>query len=195
MTKLESFISAAAVLMAVIAMLFTPGLASGEPSMGPSGEAAYTEPSAEVPSYSGAEILTNVLMEAAGIETSDDVSDILAGMDTAAAAKELRSLLDMTQLMTDEQLRARIIVLAAEYGYSFTEAELDAIISVIRSFEPLTEEELAAKLDQLRSGYMAVEEVRDSLSSLGDRVQAFIQKLVELFRWIFSRDGLSAFSA
>lgn len=193
MTKFESVISFAAVLLVVFVMLCVPALASGdpsgEPSMEPSSENTTMEPSGEVASCSSEEVLTSVLFEAAGVETSTNIEDILAGMDTEEMAAELCSILDMTQLMTDEQLRAQIISLAASYGYSFTDAELDAIVSVIRSFEPLTVDELQARLEQLREGYMAVEEIRDGLDSLGDRVQAFIQKLIELFRSIFGKNG------
>lgn len=121
------------------------------------------------------------------IETTDDMSALLADMDTAEVAEELRAILDMTQLMTDEQLRGQIVSLAASYGYSFTEAELDAIVSIIRSFEPLTVAELQAKLEQMRGGILAVEEIREGLSTLGERVQEFIRKLIDLFHTIFGR--------
>lgn len=201
MTKIESIISFTAVFLVVFVMLFAPAFASGEPTgeigTATSGEpfsAVSGEPSGEigsVPSFGSgrAEIVADILFEAAGIDTVDDVSVLLANMDTAETAAELRSLLDMTQLMTDEQLREQIAALAAAYGYSFTDAEMDAIVRIIRSFEPLTVDELQARLAQMQEGYMAVEEIRDGLNSLGDRVQAFIQKLIELLRSIFSKDG------
>ena len=199
MTKFESIISFTAVFLVVFVMLFAPAFASGEPTgeigAAPSGEpfgTASGEPSGEMGTVSfmgngSAEIVTDIVFEAAGIETTDDVSALLADMDTAEVAEELRAILDMTQLMTDEQLRGQIVSLAASYGYSFTEAELDAIVSIIRSFEPLTVAELQAKLEQMRGGILAVEEVREGLSTLGERVQEFIRKLIDLFHTIFGR--------
>ena len=199
MTKFESIISFTAVFLVVFVMLFAPAFASGEPTgeigAAPSGEpfaAVSGEPSGEMGTVSfmgngSAEIVTDILFEAAGIETTDDVSALLADMDTAEVAEELRAILDMTQLMTDEQLRGQIVSLAASYGYSFTEAELDAIVSIIRSFEPLTVAELQTKLEQMRGGILAVEEVREGLSTLGERVQEFIRKLIDLFHTIFGR--------
>ena len=187
--RFDTILSVAAVILVVFVMLASPAIASGEPSM-----EASQEPSMEMPSCSNSEVIVGVLFEAAGMETSANIEDILANMDTAEIATELRSLLDMTQLMTDEQLREQIITLAAAYGYSFTDAELNAIVRIVRSFEPLTVDELQAKLEQIRAGYMTVEEVRDGLSGLGDRLQAFIQKLVELFRSIFRKNGAFALS-
>lgn len=201
MTKFESLVSFTAVLLVVFVMLFVPAYASGEPTgeipAASSGEpfaAAGDEPSGEMEtvSFSGsdsAEVVTDILFEAAGIGTTEDVTAILAEMDTAEVAEELRTLLDMTQLMTDEQLREQIVSLAAAYGYSFTEAELDAIVSIIRSFEPLTVSELQAKLEQMRGGIMTVQEVNDALSTLGERVQEFVRKVIELLRSVFGQNG------
>ena len=200
MTKIESIISFTAVFLVVFVMLFAPAFASGEPTgeigAAPSGEpfaAVSGEPSGEigsVPSFGSgsAEIVADILFEAAGIDTTDDVSALLADVDTAEVAEELRAILDMTQLMTDEQLRGQIVSLAAAYGYSFAETELDAIVSIIRSFEPLTVAELQAKLEQMRGGILAVEEVREGLSTLGERVQEFIQKIIEMLRSVIGQN-------
>ena len=192
--KLDTILSVIGVMLVLIVMLASPAVASGEPSREPGMEMESTEPSAEpfreMPSYSGAEVLAGVLMDAAGLQSAENAADMFADMDTAAVAEELCSLLDMTKLMTDEQLRAQIVSLAAGYGYSFTEGELEAIIAIIRSFEPLTVDELQTRLGQMQKGYMTAEEIRDGLNSLGDRVHAFIQKIIELFRIIFSKDGM-----
>lgn len=187
--RIDTIISVFTVMLVVFVMLASPAIASGEPSIEasrePSTEMASPEPGADMPSFSSAEVLANVLMDAAGIEATESTAEIVAGMNAAEVAKELRSLLDMTQLMTDEQLKAQITSIASAYGYSFTDAELDSIVTILRSFEPLTIDELQTRIEQMREGYMAVEEIRDGLSSLGDRVQAFIQKIIELFRLIF----------
>ncbi len=191
MTKVESILSFSAVFLVVFVMLFAPAFASGEPSADMNAMSSG-EPFGE---FSGIAVVTDILFEAAGIETETDVSALLADMDTEAIAAELRTLLDMTQLMTDEQLRAQITALAAAYGYSFTDAELDAIVRIIRSFEPFATAELQVKLEQMRGSVLAVEEVRDSLETLGDRLQDLLQKIVALFRSIFRKGGLEGLLA
>lgn len=206
MTKLHSiFAGAVSVLLAAVTLVSSayastePGrVPRTEPTFAASGEARFLR-SGEPSSESGVlsliaggdyQVLGEVLYSAAGIGTSDIESSaaLLEEADTAELAKELRGLLDLTQLITDDALRAQIVSLAAGYGYSFTEAELDAILRVIRSFETLSVDELQAKLEQMRSGVLAVEEIREGVSSLGDRLQAFIQKIIELIGRILGRD-------
>lgn len=205
MTKLKSMMTGTlAFLMAGSGLLSSAFAASGEPfsSGEPSGMtsgemsiSASAEPSGE----GSAEALTNeditalgeLVFDAAGVsgDAVEDAAALLENADTAALASELRALLDITQTMTDEALRAQIVTLASAYGYSFTDAELDAIISAIRAFEPMSTEELQAKLEQLRGGVLAVDEIRESVSALGERVQEFIQKLIALIERIFAGEN------
>ncbi len=181
---------ALAFLLAAV-ILLSSAFASGEPRPPFSGE-----PSGEVglgalmkPEDMG--VIGEVLYRAAGvsIENADDLAALLAEADIPALAAELRIVLDMTQLMTDEELRTQIESLALAYGYSFTDAELDAIVRLCRSFEPLTEAELRERLEQMQGNYLAVQEVQESLSSLGDRLQMFLQKIAELIRSLLARFG------
>ncbi len=211
MTKLKSIMTGTLAFLMVGSGLLSSAFASsgepfssGEPSAMTSGEmsaSASAEPSGEW----GAETLAStdiatlgeLVFDVAGVSGSaaEDAASLLENADTAALASELRALLDITQTMTDEALRSQIITLATAYGYSFTDAELDAIISAIRAFEQMSVDELQAKLEQLRGGVLAVDEIRESVSALGDRVQEFIQKLMALLERIFAGEGKSALAS
>lgn len=197
MTTFKSFMAGSLAFLMMGTALLTSAFASTEPGQGPSGESfmslpASAEPSGEIGAaalFGSGDLgtLGELLFDAAGVGTadSDDIAALLENADIEELAAELRAVLDITQQMSDDTLRTQIVALAAAYGYSFSDAELDAIIRIIRSFEPLTVDELQAKLQQLRGGIMTVSEIREGVSSLGERIQAFIQKLIELFREIF----------
>lgn len=211
MTKFKSMMTGTLAFLMVGSGLLSSAFASssepfssGEPSAMTSGEmsaSASAEPSGEwgAEALASADIATlgELVFDVAGVSGSaaEDVASLLENADTAALASELRALLDITQTMTDEALRSQIITLATAYGYSFTDAELDAIISAIRAFEPMSVDELQAKLEQLRGGVLAVDEIRESVSALGDRVQEFIQKLMALLERIFAGEGKSALAS
>lgn len=197
MKKLHSICTGSLALLMAVLVLACPVFASGEPSGDFSGE-PRSLPSGEMAaglsalaSLSGEDIdkIGELVTEAANEGGADltDIAALLDGVDTAELASQLRAVLDITQQLTDEALRDQIRLLAAEYGCSFTDEELDAIISVCRSLEPLTTQELQAKLAQVQEGVLAVEEIREGVASLGDRLQAFIRKLIELFQSILRR--------
>ena len=155
MSKLESAIRFAAIFLVICVMLLSPVLA-----------------------FEGGEL------EPASVDL-ELAAQLLEGMDTAEAAGELRGLLDITRLMSDTQLRDWILGLASEYGYTLTDGEIDSVVALCRSLEPLTEAELRIKLEHLRAGVQAVREAEAEVNGLGQQLRELVNWIGDLFRSTF----------
>ena len=133
-------------------------------------------------------------LESAGIDTSsldeDAIADEIANADAVAIVNELKLILDETKNMTDEQLRAQIVEIAAEYGYTLSDENIARLISLCRSMEGLSISELTDKVEQFKSGVAQFRETMDTVHEYADKAASFGQRVANFFRSIgdfFSR--------
>lgn len=133
-------------------------------------------------------------LESAGIDTSnlseDMVAEEIANADAVAIVNELKLILDETKNMTDEQLRAQIVEIAGEYGYTISDEYIDRLISLCRSMEGLSISELTDKVEQFKSGVAKFRDTMDTVHEYADKAATFGQRVANFFRTIgdfFSR--------
>ena len=133
-------------------------------------------------------------LEEAGIDTSqidtDMLADEISSADAVAIVNELKLILDETQNMTDEELRAQIVQIAAEYGYTLTDEMIDRLISLCRSLEGLSIAELTDKVEQFKSGIETVRKYAGTVQEYAQKATTFGQKVANFFQSIgdfFSR--------
>ena len=133
-------------------------------------------------------------LESAGVDTSnlseDMVAEEIANADAVAIVNELKLILDETKNMTDEQLRAQIVEIAGEYGYTISDEYIDRLISLCRSMEGLSISELTDKVEQFKSGVAKFRDTMDTVHEYADKAATFGQRVANFFRTIgdfFSR--------
>lgn len=133
-------------------------------------------------------------LEEAGIDTSqidtDMIAEEISSADAVAIVNELKLILDETQNMTDEELRAQIVQIAAEYGYTLTDDMIDRLISLCRSLEGLSIAELTDKVEQFKSGVETMRKYADTVQEYAEKASSFGQKVGSFFKTIgdfFSR--------
>lgn len=133
-------------------------------------------------------------LESAGVDTSnldeDAIADQIANADAVAIVNELKLILDETKNMSDEELRAQIVEIAAEYGYALSDENINRLISLCRSMEGLSIAELTDKVEQFKSGVAQFRETMDTVHEYADKAASFGQRVANFFRSIgdfFSR--------
>jgi len=133
-------------------------------------------------------------LESAGVDTSnldeDAIADQIANADAVAIVNELKLILDETKNMSDEELRAQIVEIAAEYGYTLSDENINRLISLCRSMEGLSIAELTDKVEQFKSGVAQFRETMDTVHEYADKAASFGQRVANFFRSIgdfFSR--------
>lgn len=182
MTTKKTALTAALAILLALALLSSAALAAGSEG-DPFALVGAAVSDGDMLSY-----LSDAIYAATGVraQSPEDLAALLDSADTAQAARELRSLLDLTRWMSDSELRTQIEALARSYGVALTDAELDAIVSACRDLEPLSEAELQAKLDSLCATVSAALETGSRVSSFGGSVRDILQRLAELVQGLFS---------
>ena len=133
-------------------------------------------------------------LESAGVDTSnlteDMVAEEIANADAVAIVNELKLILDETKNMSDSELRAQIVEIAAEYGYTISDEYIERLISLCRSMEGLSISDLTDKVEQFKSGVAKFRDTMDTVQEYADKAVSFGQRVANFFRAIgdfFSR--------
>lgn len=133
-------------------------------------------------------------LEEAGVDTSQLDTGAIAGeisnADAVAIVNELKLILDETQHMSDDELRAQIVSIAADYGYTLTDDMIQRLISLCRSLEGLSIAELTDKVEQFKEGVATAQRYADTVKEYTEKATTFGQKVANFFRSIgdfFSR--------
>ena len=119
-----------------------------------------------------------------------ELANEIGGMDSTSIVNDLKLMLDETQKMTDDEIRAEIIDIAGRYNVSLTNTQIQQLIDLCRSLEGLDADSLKARVDLGRGrlkkvsdaktkvvGFVeTVKKVVTSVSSFFDRIKDIIAK-------------------
>ena len=97
----------------------------------------------------------------------------IGSMDSTAIVNELKMMLDVTQTMSDDEIRAEIREIASRYNVNLTNTQVEQLLTLCRSLEGLDAESLKAR----------VEEVQGTLQKVSDaktKVVGFVQGVKEV---------------
>mgnify|MGYP004708286435 FL=1 len=119
-----------------------------------------------------------------------ELANEIGGMDSTSIVNDLKLMLDETQKMTDDEIRAEIIDIAGRYNVSLTNTQIQQLIDLCRSLEGLDADSLKARVEEVQStlqkvsdaktkvvGFVeTVKKVVTSVSSFFDRIKDIIAK-------------------
>ena len=119
-----------------------------------------------------------------------ELANEIGGMDSTSIVNELKLMLDETQKMTDDEIRAEIIDIAGRYNVSLTNTQIQQLIDLCRSLEGLDADSLKARVEEVQGtlqkvsdaktkvvGFVeTVKKVVTSVSSFFDRIKDIIAK-------------------
>ena len=119
-----------------------------------------------------------------------ELANEIGGMDSTSIVNDLKLMLDETQKMTDDEIRAEIIDIAGRYNVSLTNTQIQQLIDLCRSLEGLDADSLKARVEEVQDtlqkvsdaktkvvGFVeTVKKVVTSVSSFFDRIKDIIAK-------------------
>lgn len=119
-----------------------------------------------------------------------ELANEIGGMDSTSIVNDLKLMLDETQKMTDDEIRAEIIDIAGRYNVSLTNTQIQQLIDLCRSLEGLDADSLKARVEEVQGtlqkvsdaktkvvGFVeTVKKVVTSASSFFDRIKDIIAK-------------------
>ena len=124
------------------------------------------------------------------LSISGELAKEIGGMDSTSIVNDLKLMLDETQKMTDDEIRAEIIDIAGRYNVSLTNTQIQQLIDLCRSLEGLDADSLKARVEEVQGtlqkvsdaktkvvGFVeTVKKVVTSVSSFFDRIKDIIAK-------------------
>ena len=119
-----------------------------------------------------------------------ELANEIGGMDSTSIVNDLKLMLDETQKMTDDEIRAEIIDIEGRYNVSLTNTQIQQLIDLCRSLEGLDADSLKARVEEVQGtlqkvsdaktkvvGFVeTVKKVVTSVSSFFDRIKDIIAK-------------------
>ena len=115
-----------------------------------------------------------------------ELADEIGKYDAVEIVNALKELLDETRTMTDDEIRAEIRKIAEEYGVAVEDAQVEKLLSLCRSFEKMSVEELQEKVISAQETIGRIAQAQEKFSDFVQTVKnvfhAVIEFLVNLFR-------------
>ncbi len=106
-----------------------------------------------------------------------ELSDLIGSEDAAAVIREIKEILEETGKMSDEDLKAAVKQVAAEYGLVLTDSEMNRIVRWCRRLENLNMDSIVEQVGQIQETVGKVSEAKDKVVSFAAKVHNFFVTL------------------
>lgn len=107
----------------------------------------------------------------------------IGAMDSTAIVNELKLMLDVTQTMSDDEIRTEIREIASRYNVNLTNTQVEQLLSLCRSLEGLDADSLKARVQEVQN---TLQKVSDAKTKVVGFVQG-VKKVVESVSGFFDK--------
>ena len=111
----------------------------------------------------------------------------IGAMDSTAIVNELKLMLDVTQTMSDDEIRAEIREIASRYNVNLTNTQVEQLLSLCRSWEGLDAESLKARVQDVQNTLQKVSDAKtkvvgfvQGVKKVVDSVSGFFDKIKDI---------------
>ncbi len=128
------------------------------------------------------------IAKAVGVEeliTTGDLAEYVGSSEATEIINELKKILDQTQTMTDDEVRAEIKRIAGDYNVSLTDGQADQLLKLCRSLERLDVDALKDKLVNLANSVQKAQNAATTLSKIGEGIKGFFASVGAFFTKLF----------
>jgi len=114
-----------------------------------------------------------------------ELAEALGSENATELVNELKKILDNTQNMTDDEVRAEIRRIAKELNVEVTDKQVEELLSLCRELEGLDNDQLLARLQGMNGAMGALESVSNAFKSFGEVVTDAFSKVGDFFNSLF----------
>ena len=111
----------------------------------------------------------------------------IGAMDSTAIVNELKMMLDVTQTMSDDEIRAEIREIASRYNVNLTNTQVEQLLTLCRSLEGLDAESLKARVQDVQNTLQKVSDAKtkvvgfvQGVKKVVDSVSGFFDKIKDI---------------
>ena len=105
----------------------------------------------------------------------------IGAMDSTAIVNELKMMLDVTQTMSDDEIRAEIREIAARYNVNLTNTQVEQLLTLCRSLEGLDAESLKARVQDVQNTLQKVSEAKTKVVGFVQGVKKVVESVSGFF--------------
>lgn len=134
------------------------------------------------------------LAKAVGVEelvVTGQLAEYIGSEEAAALINELKGILDITESMSDSDVKKEIRKLADQYNVQITDTQVDQILKLCRQMEKLDVAELKEKIlsitKTVEKAVSTKQKVGDALSTVSEKVTGFFGKVSSFFSGLFNK--------
>ena len=123
--------------------------------------------------------VTAKLISTQELVITSELAEQVGSYDAVTIVNELKLILNETENMTDDELRAEIIAIAEEYGVSLTDSQIDQLITLCRAFEKMDVSELMDKVEYVQNTVKKLAEAQEKVSGITETVKTVVERLAQ----------------
>ena len=110
-----------------------------------------------------------------------ELANEIGGMDSTSIVNDLKLMLDETQKMTDDEIRAEIIDIAGRYNVSLTNTQIQQLIDLCRSLEGLDADSLKARVEEVQGTLQKVSDAKTKVVGFVETVKKVVTSVSSFF--------------
>ena len=118
-----------------------------------------------------------------------ELAEYIGSEDATQMISELKSMLDKTQSMTDDEVRVEIKKLADLYSVSLTSAQVEQVLSLVRKLEGLDADELQQQLVGIAKAAQTANKASEVASVVYEDVKGFFASVGSFFSGVFGSNA------
>ena len=111
----------------------------------------------------------------------------IGAMDSTSIVNELKLMLDVTQTMSDDEIRSEIREIASRYNVNLTNTQVEQLLSLCRSLEGLDADSLKARVEEVQGTLQKVSDAKtkvvgfvQGVKKVVDSVSGFFDKIKDI---------------
>lgn len=118
-----------------------------------------------------------------------ELAEYIGSAEAAQLIAQLKTMLDQTQAMSDDEVLAEIDKLAKMYNISLTDAQARQVLSLVRKLEGLDATELQNKLASLAKTAQTAGAAKETVSKVYENVKGFFASVGSFLSNVFGKKG------
>ena len=114
-----------------------------------------------------------------------ELAEYIGSEEAAGLINELKKILDQTQNMSDEDVKAEIRKIAKQYNVEVTDVQVEQLLALCRKLEKLDVDALKKQLISLTETVQKAGKAQAFVSSIGEKVTGFFSSVGQFFTNLF----------
>ncbi len=114
-----------------------------------------------------------------------ELGELIGNQSATELVNQLKSILDETQNMTDDEVKSEIVRIAKDNNYELTDAQVKRLLELCRSLEGLDTAELQKRVEALANTLNTANKAQETVTVIGEKIRTFFSNVGNFFTNLF----------